>query len=85
MTEPRPRGWQLDRQIPLTLVFALIIQAAMALFWSGHAAERIEALERQSRAQMPVAERLARLEVQTAAMRAQLDRMELKLDRQVTK
>lgn len=62
------------------LLLAVLLQAAGVLFWSGAAAQRIAALEANAMTSRPVAERLARLEAEVAALRAQLDRMERKME-----
>lgn len=28
---PEPKGWHLDRKVPLTLIFAMLVQAAMVI------------------------------------------------------
>ena len=59
---------------------AIVIQTALALLWSGAAAERLEELERKSDASAELLVRVARLEEQLTAMRAQLVRIETKID-----
>ncbi|MFN7055850.1 hypothetical protein [Hyphomonas sp.] len=71
---------KLDTRVTLALLLALLVQAAGAVFWMGSAAERLGALEARAIEARPVAERLARLEAEVAAMRAQLDRIERKLE-----
>lgn len=66
---------------PVAVIVAIALQAAGALLWAGQAAARIDELQGRIEAQAPVAERLARLEAQTVAMRASLDRIEARLDR----
>ena len=77
---PLSSGWRLDRQIPLALIAALCLQSGAALLWAGGAAERITELEQRVDHQSGVAERLARLEAQSAATQASLQRIEAKLD-----
>lgn len=72
--------FRLERSIPLALVVALAIQTAGALIWTGRAGARIEALEQRIESQASVAERLARLEEQSLANRAALERIEQKLE-----
>lgn len=68
------------RRIPMALAIALVIQAIGALLWAGGAAARIGALETRVAEQRLVAERLARLEEQSLAMRASLERIEGRLE-----
>lgn len=75
--------WKLDRQVPIALVVTIALQTGAALMWSGAAAERLSTLEARSSRTDEMAERTARLEEQSNAMRASLVRIEEKLDRAV--
>ena len=68
------------RKVPVALITALLIQTIGALLWAGGAAARIETLEERVGEQRQVAERLARLEEQSLANRATLDRIEWQLE-----
>jgi len=68
------------RKIPVALITALLVQTIGALLWAGGAAARIETLEERVGEQRQVAERLARLEEQSLANRATLDRIEWQLE-----
>lgn len=70
-----------DMRITLALLAALFLQTAGGLMWIGHAAERLEQVERSVDAQPEVADRLARLEEQLAEARRSLARIEERLDR----
>ncbi|MEM6535652.1 MAG: hypothetical protein AAF613_08440 [Pseudomonadota bacterium] len=70
----------IEKRVTLGLVLALLIQSASALTWAGGAAQRIEALEVQVASSRPVGERLARVEAELEALRAQLSRIEDKID-----
>ena len=72
----------LDRRIALGVIFALFVQTAGALLWTGAAAQRLEIVEQEVAAQKGVSERLARVETELAAMRKQLDRIERKVEQQ---
>jgi hypothetical protein len=69
-------------RITIAVGAALIVQTALALLWAGAAAERLTQLERKADEGAEIIERTARLEEQTAAIRASLVRIEEKLDRQ---
>jgi hypothetical protein len=68
------------RKIPVAVITALIIQTIGALLWAGGAAARIETLEERVGEQRQVAERLARLEEQSLATRAAVERVEARLE-----
>ena len=79
ITLPNP---QLDKRIPMALVFAFLVQTAGALFWAGSAAERIDVLERNATRDQAAVEQVAVIEDQVAQMKQSLDRIEAKLDQQ---
>jgi len=64
------------RRVPTALLVALAAQAVAGLVWAGGAASRIGTLEDRVAEQRMVAERLARLEEQSLATRATVERIE---------
>ena len=64
------------RKIPVAVIAALVVQTVGGLVWAGGAAARITTLEERVGEQRLVAERLARLEEQSAATRAAVERVE---------
>ncbi len=70
-----------ERKLTAAFVLALALQTGGALIWAGAAAQRISVLEEQAQVARPVAERLARVEAELEAVRAQLDRIENKVER----
>ena len=72
---------EIFRKVPVALIAALAVQTAGALVWAGGAAARISVLEDRVGEHGQVAERLARLEEQSKATRAAVERMELRLER----
>ena len=75
----------LDRRIPIALVFGFLLQTGGALFWAGAAAERIAEVERETRANSAVIERVVRLEAEVEAAHEALARIEMKIDRMAPK
>ena len=69
-----------DRSITFGLILAVLVQTAGALRWAGAAEARLSQLEAQAITDMPVAERLARLEEQMIGARQSLSRIEQRLD-----
>jgi alkylation response protein AidB-like acyl-CoA dehydrogenase len=69
------------RKVPVAVIAALAVQTAGALVWAGGAAARISVLEGRMGEHRQVAERLARLEEQSKATRAVVERIELRLER----
>ena len=71
-----------DKRLALGVIFAVLMQTAGALMWTGAAAQRLEILERDVFEQKGALERLARVETELIAMRGQLTRIERKIDAQ---
>ncbi|HEY0599355.1 hypothetical protein [Brevundimonas sp.] len=69
------------RKVPVAVIAALAVQTAGALVWAGGAAARIATLEDRVSEHRQVAERLARLEEQSKATRAAVERMETRMER----
>ena len=69
------------RKIPVAVIVALSVQTIGGLVWAGGAAARIATLEDRVAEQRLVAERLARLEEQSLATRAAVERVEMRLER----
>lgn len=68
------------RKIPVAVIAALLVQTIGGLVWAGGAAARISTLEERVGEQRLVAERLARLEEQSRAVRAAVERIETRLE-----
>ena len=68
------------RRIPVAVIVALAVQTVGGLIWAGGAAARIATLEERVGEQRLVAERLARLEEQSLATRAAVERVEMRLE-----
>jgi len=68
------------RKIPVAVIAALAVQTVSGLVWAGGAAARIATLEDRVGEQRLVAERLARLEEQSRATRAAVERIEERLE-----
>ena len=68
------------KKVPVALIAALAVQTVGGLVWAGGAAARIGTLEARVAEQALVAERLARLEEQSVATRATVERIERRLE-----
>jgi hypothetical protein len=81
------RHWTLDKRVPLALILTVIVQTAGVVWWASSIANtvssqgaRLVAVENQR-----AGERLAVLESTIGDVRAQLNRIEAKLDRYAEK
>ena len=70
------------KKVPVAVIAALMVQTIGGLVWAGGAAARIATLEERVGEQRLVAERLARLEEQSVATRAAVERIETRLEAQ---
>jgi hypothetical protein len=70
------------KKAPVAIIAALMVQTIGGLVWAGGAAARIATLEERVGEQRLVAERLARLEEQSVATRAAVERIEIRLEAQ---
>jgi len=68
------------KRMAVALAVALAVQTVGGLVWAGGAAARISALEGRVGEQRLVAERLARLEEQSLATRAAVERIERSME-----
>ena len=57
------QGWQIDRKVPLALVFMLLLQTGSAFWWASALNARVSALEDRVTATAPQGDRLTRVEV----------------------
>ena len=69
-----------DFKITVVVGAAFIAQSALALLWTGAAAERLAQLERSADRSGEMLERAARMEEQIAGVKASLARIETKID-----
>lgn len=69
-----------EPRVTIALGGALVMQAVAGLVWAGAAAERLEQLERRVDASAELRVRTARLEEQSAHIRATVVRIENKID-----
>ena len=71
----------IDKKITWALIFAIVVESASVFAWAGGIGERLNEVESRAGAQSEMAVRLARVEVKLELAKAQLDRIEAKLDR----
>jgi hypothetical protein len=73
--------FDLEKRVPLALVFGFLLQTGGALFWAGSAAQRIAEVERETRANESAVMRVVRLETEVESLHETLARIETKIDR----
>ena len=84
MTDITPTRGQVtvDTRLTLALLITICLEAIAGLLWVGAAAQRLNVLEANVSAQQPITERMARIEAQMSGVRATLDRIETRIDRE---
>ena len=71
---------EIEKKVTISLIMAILIQTGGALVWAGAAAERISNVETELDDRKSVSERLVRVEAQLEDVRAQLGRIERRME-----
>jgi len=80
--EKQPDQWHLDKKVPLSLIFAMLVQAAMVILAISDIKKDVEVLKAQTISQRDRDDRSERVTSETfQLLRNQLDKMDQKLDR----
>ena len=79
--------WVVDKKIPLALIFTLLVQSGLAIWWArGQVAEvdrnseRIEILEKKEEIMSKLSERVLRLEITIQQLNQVLQKLDNKLE-----
>ena len=79
-------GWHLDKKVPLSLIFAMLVQAGMVLWAIADIKKDVEILKASWLLQRDRDNQQDRASTDNStALRAQLDRIDSKLDRLIEK
>ncbi|MEZ5945907.1 MAG: hypothetical protein R3C13_08375 [Hyphomonas sp.] len=71
---------EIEKKVTISLIMAILIQTGGALVWAGAAAQRIAAVETELHERKSISERLVRVEAQLEDVRAQLGRIERRVE-----
>lgn len=83
---PQKESWHLDKKVPLSLIFAMLIQAAMVIWAVADIKKDVEILKSRVSTQQDRDERQDKtLGEVVARLQTQLERMDGKLDRLIEK
>lgn len=86
MTTPTKESWHLDKKVPLSLIFAMLIQAAMVIWAVADIKKDVEILKSRVTTQSDRDDRQDRaVDEIVAELRTRLERMDNKLDRLIEK
>ena len=83
MSAPTKESWHLDKKVPLSLIFAMLIQAAMVIWAVADIKKDVEILksrvatlqDRDDRQDKTLGEVVSRLQTQLERMDGKLDRL----------
>ena len=79
---PQKESWHLDKKVPLSLIFAMLVQAGMVIVVVADIKKDVEILKAQANTQKDRDERQDKtLAEVVSVLRTQLERMDGKLDR----
>lgn len=83
------RGWQIDRHIPIAVIITLVLQTVSFVWYAARQDYKIDEHEKALTLiaqQLPVrAERISRLEERTVGIKEQISRVEIKVDKLVSR
>ena len=83
---PQKESWHLDKKVPLSLIFAMLIQAAMVIWAVADIKKDVEILKSRVTAQQDRDDRQDKtLGEVVSRLQTQLERMDGKLDRLIEK
>lgn len=86
MSAPTKESWHLDKKVPLSLIFALLIQAAMVIWAVADIKKDVEILKSRVATQQDRDDRQDKtLGEVVSRLQTQLERMDGKLDRLIEK
>jgi hypothetical protein len=86
MTAPTKESWHLDKKVPLSLIFAMLIQAAMVIWAVADIKKDVEILKSRVATQQDRDDRQDKtLGEVVSRLQTQLERMDGKLERLIEK
>jgi len=86
MSAPTKESWHLDKKVPLSLIFAMLIQAAMVIWAIADIKKDVEILKSRVATQQDRDDRQDKtLGEVVSRLQTQLERMDGKLDRLIEK
>lgn len=86
MSAPTKESWHLDKKVPLSLIFAMLIQAAMVIWAVADIKKDVEILKSRVATQQDRDDRQDKtLGEVVSRLQTQLERMDNKLDRLIEK
>lgn len=81
MNEHQDSEWHLDKRVNISIVVALLLQAASIIWWGSAMSQRVANLEKYHQNSDDMVAKVARLEQSVAMQNQTMTRVENKLDR----
>lgn len=76
------RAWHLDRKVPISLIFAILVQTGGFFWWAASATERLSVLEKKAELYAPQSDRLTRVETKLEAVQEGISEIKFILRRE---
>lgn len=73
--------WHLDRRVPISLIFAIVVQTGGFFWWASATSEKVSVLKERLDAIAPQADRLTRVEVNIESIKDSLTEIKQSLRR----
>lgn len=84
MTDKDENKWHLDRRVPISLIFAILVQTGGFFWWAATTSEKVSVLKERLDAIAPQADRLTRVEVNIESIKDSLTEIKQYIRRPAT-
>lgn len=81
MSAKEDNNWHLDKKVPISLIFAILVQTAGFFWWAASTSEKVSVLKERLDAIAPQADRLTRVEVNIESIKDSLTEIKATLRR----
>ena len=85
MNETSPSNWRIDKQIPIAVIVAMLMQTGAIIWWAAHMDSRVMVLEATSIQSSLLLDRVSRMEEKVTALKETTQAMNEKLETMIAK
>ena len=78
-------NWRIDKQIPIAVIFAMLIQTGAIIWWAGKLDSRVQALEANDLEYSVLIDRVTRVEEKVTSLKETTQQMNDKLETIITR
>ena len=79
--DPASNSWHVDKRVPVALIFTLLFQGSIGIWWGSQISARVAALEESRLELRNNPDRITRLETALSAVQRTVEKIDLKMDR----